>query len=86
MVYRRLLEKRQVESVSNALLGKKLKERAAEMCEVEFICARNMAYKALNPEKYDGTNVIHRCVLDAAVRLLNIHGVHFEWEPAVEVA
>ena len=79
MIYRTLLEKSQVQSVSNALLTNKLKEKAAEMCESEHICARNMAYKALNPEKYDGKNVIHRNVLDAAVRLLNIHGVNFDW-------
>lgn len=90
MIYRTLLEKSQVQSVSNALLSNKLKERAAEMCEIEHICARNMAYKALNPEKYDGKNVIHRNVLDAAVRLLNIHGVHFDWAtmwmPTVQLA
>lgn len=80
MIYRSILEKNQVQQVADALLAKKLKEKAAEMCEQEHICARNMTYRALNPDKYDGTNVIHRNVLDAAVRLLNIHGVNFSWE------
>lgn len=82
MVYRTFLEKSQVQDVASALLSKKLKETCVELCEKERICARNMVYVALSPNKYDFNNVIHRCVLDAAVRLLKIYGVYFEWEPS----
>lgn len=80
MIYRTFLEKRQVQDVSDAILSKKLKETCVDLCDTERICARNMVYQALNPEKYDGTSVIHRCVLDAAVRLLKKYGVYFNWE------
>lgn len=75
------MEKSQVQDVSDAILIKKLKETCVDLCDREHICARNMVYQALNPDKYDCTSVIHRCVLDAAVRLLKKYGVYFDWEP-----
>lgn len=81
------MKKSQVQDVSDAILIKKLKETCVDLCDREHICARNMVYQALNPEKHDCTSVIHRCVLDAAVRLLKIYGVYFDWEPSpVEVS
>lgn len=79
MIYRTILSKEQVKEVSDALLIQKLKDRAAKMCENEFICRRETAYLVFDPEYYNGKNVMHRNVLDAAVRLLNINGVHFDW-------
>ena len=49
------------------------------MCKKEFICGRSATFEALNPQKYNGQNVIHRCVLDAAVRFLEMHNVHFDF-------
>lgn len=79
MIYRTKLYQWQVKEVKEALLSKKAMEDAALMCIDEDICARDTAYRALNPDKYDPTNVVHRNVLDAAVRLLELHNVQFAW-------
>lgn len=79
MIYRTKLDKWQVKEVKEALLSKKAMEEAALMCVEEDICVRDTAYKALNPDKYDGTSVVHRNVLDAAVRLLELYNVQFSW-------
>lgn len=79
MIYRTKLYAWQVKEVKEALLSKKAMEQAALMCIDEDICGRDTAYRALNPEVYDPKNVIHRNVLDAAVRLLKLHNVQFAW-------
>lgn len=79
MIYRTKLHKWQVKEVKDALLIKKSMEEAALMCIQEDICGRDTAYRALNPDRYDPKNVIHRNVLDAAVRLLELYGVQFAW-------
>ncbi len=76
MVYRTILQKDEVERVNAALLSKKLKEDAVKMCEKEYVCSRSQAYIALDPDTYDGKKCHHRCAVDAAVRLLQIHGVN----------
>ncbi len=79
MIYRTFLQKWQVAQINNALLSNKIKETAVDLCIEEKICSRSAAYIALEPETYDSTKCIHRCALDAAVRLLCIHGVNFDW-------
>jgi len=79
MIYRTQLTKEQIKEVSDALLVHKLKEKTVDLCLKESIGSRDSTFKALNPDRYNGKNVIHRNVLDAAVRLLKLHNVHFEW-------
>lgn len=75
MIYQTKLSFQQVETISNKIKAFGLKEKLVIMCHDEHICGRTTVYDALKPTKYDGENVIHRVVLDAAFRLLQLHSV-----------
>lgn len=78
-IYRRVLSREQVQEVKEGIRAKKIMEELVEMCDRESICQRDSVYKALNPDTYDGKKCHHRCVLDAAVRLLQLYSVQFTW-------
>ena len=78
-IYRRVLLPEQVQEVKEWIRAKKIMEDLVEMCDNEHICQRDAVYKALNPDTYNGKKCHHRCVLDAAVRLLKLYSVQFTW-------
>lgn len=78
-IYRTILSREQVGEVREAIRSKKLMEVLVNKCAEEYICQRDATYKAIHPETYNGEKCHHRCVLDAAVRELKLHGVQFAW-------
>jgi len=51
-----------------------------QRCVRKNICSRSTAYTALDSEKYDGENALHRLVAkEAVVFLKEVFDVKFEW-------
>lgn len=80
MISEIFLTKEQIEEISIHIVGRKLKEKIVKVCEGKSICSRSTVFSALDPEKYDGGNAIHRLVANEAVKYLKeMFDVTFPW-------
>ena len=86
MITEIFLSKEQLEELSVQIVGRKQKELLVQRCIAKSICSRPTAYTALDAEKYDGENAIHRLVANEAVLLLKENfDVTFPWAENPEV-
>lgn len=86
MITEIFLSTEQLEELSLHIVGRKQKEEIVRRCLQKAICSRSTVYTALNPEKYDGENAVHRLIANEAVDLLKeAFGVTFEWAETPEV-